>query len=121
MLREILPNDAKLLDFHKRNRITTDEKKARGQFFFNNDYISCDTLGISDFVSTKNSKTGKREHFQKRYMHITIGKAFQIYIREIDKKDQVCKSDFYKMRPKNVCCAYETPHNVCICQQHAKY
>lgn len=55
-------------------------KKVRN--FLERDDISRQTAGKRDYISIKNAVTGQRQHFQKRFMVMTVGEAYSIFIEE---------------------------------------
>lgn len=87
--------------------------------FFNRDEISQETAGKADAKSVK-TPGNQREVLQKRYMNMTVAEAYQLYKQEFVDSG-IGKSGFYSLRPQNVLCVADIPHNTCVCQRHANF
>lgn len=94
------------------------QAKAK-DFFYRND-VSRQAPGIKDCKSVRDPNTGKKIKKQKRTMVTTILEAYE-YFKEINPDIVIGKSSFYTLRPAEVLPVSETPHNVCVCTQHANY
>lgn len=115
LVKETFPK-FKILPRSSRQNLLLEDKVVE---FYQSDGISWQAPGKRDFVSVKD-KEGKKVHIQKRYMHMTVEEALEVF-RKKYKDENIGKSKFYSLRPKNVIPMSGTPHTVCVCVTHANF
>ena len=76
---------------------------------------------MSDVISIKNPENNKREMHQKRYLIMSIREIHMLYNLECQDELKIGKTKVFDLRLQNVMVVSDTPHNVCVCQQHANF
>lgn len=104
---------------NKGPRITEEAQQVVKDFFYRDD-VSRQAPGMKDCKTVRDPETGVKVKKQKRTMILTIREAYE-YFKEINPEIDIGKSSFYNLRPTEVLPIADTPHNVCVCTQHANY
>lgn len=99
---------------------SSNETICKVQEFFQRDDISVVSPGKKEFVCVKNTSTGIRQKFQKRYLLMSISECFNMFETEYPGT-QIGKSKFFALRPSFVRPIRETPQNMCVCVYHANF
>ncbi|KAE8745126.1 hypothetical protein FOCC_FOCC008191 [Frankliniella occidentalis] len=91
------------------------------QQFYRRDDVSGQSPNCKDrvIIRKKDSK-GKlidKQHIVKRYLTMSIGEAFQLFLRE-HSEIQISKARFYNFRPAEIVTFKNIPENVCLCKVH---
>lgn len=88
--------------------------------FYLSDENSWQSPNRKDTVVVKNSATGEKESFPRKYLTMTISELYALYCNVNSNKD-IGKSLFYELRPSYVFPTSEMPHNVCTCIYHENF
>ena len=102
-------------DRKKRSDALTDEEVNTVREFYLRDDISRILPGKKFFISVK-KPSGEREHRQKRWLHMSIREAYQVFKSETSIK--IGKSKFAELRPAEVIPMSSNNQEVCICKYH---
>lgn len=86
--------------------------------FYQSDEYSRLCPGKKDYISIKDSETGKRIQVQKRLLLCDVSELY-VFFKDQNPKVKVGRSKFYDLRPRwCITAGARGMHNVCVCMTH---
>lgn len=111
------PNDIFAVKKQSKPKVSQEDVE-KIKMFYESDEVSWQAPGKRDYISIKN-ESGKKIKKQRRYLIMGIDEVQRLFMQKYGIK--VGRSRFYELRPKHVLFVANTPHNVCVCKEHANF